>query len=276
MKTNRLDYYNGENIVGEGNFRISASGISRFFTNTSTWFAENLTNTQESFKGNTASTLGVIVHGILEGYVTKNPLPVEEIDDYLVKQATIVDDLDINYINHQYPIMATVAMQYLANNLDGSEVAEEFLVRELRNGIYVGGSCDLYTDNKVIDYKTTSAKSPPKSIAYAHKLQLLTYATLLKAKGINIQYMEIVYITTDITGEISEKTGKQLKSYPSNVVVLTEPILKEDLEMITNIHELIGESVALFRDAPELRHILSQDLRLKNVQCTIDKSEEEI
>lgn len=45
--------------------------------------------------------------------------------------------------------------------------------------------------------------------------------------------------------------------------------------MINNIHQLIAESVATFRDAPNMRHLLAQDLRLKGCACTLVKPEEE-
>ena len=268
-----LDYYKGEG----DHFRISASGISRFFTSTSSWFRENLTDLDEGFKGSSSSVLGTIVHYSLECYVRKNPVDLDEINQYLINQSTIVDDLDVDYIRHQYPIMARVGQTYLDRELDETCVAERFVEHTILTGITVGGSIDLHSGNTVIDYKTTSAKTIPKNIAYAHKLQLLTYAKLLIDQGHNIKYIRIVYITTDIVGEISEKSGKRLKSYPSEVHVLEEPITKDDLDMIRNIHDVIAQSVAKFRDEPSLRHILSQDMRLLNCQTTLKpKDEEEI
>ena len=269
--TNRFEYYNGENETTS--FRISASGISRFFTSTSRWFAENLTDTAEGFTGNTSSVLGTLVHGHLEAYVKGEAIDPLEVDEYLTMQSTTVDDLDVNYIKYQLPIMVQVAIEYLQDTNLGT--AERFIFKDLLPGICVGGSIDLHTDNVVIDYKTTSAKAIPKNIAYAHKIQLLTYAKLLRDEGINITSIRIVYVTTDIDGGISEKTGKPLKSYPSDVQILEEAILPEDLEMIDNIWNVIAESVALFRDKPELHHILSQDMRLRSVKCTLQKLEEE-
>ena len=270
-KTNRFEYYNGENETSS--FRISASGISRFFTSTSKWFAENLTNTAEGFKGSTASVLGTLVHGHLEAYVKGQIIEDSEIEEYLVMQSMIIDELDVNYIKYQLPIMVSVAIEYLQDTELGT--AERFIYKDLLPGICVGGSMDLHTDNVVIDYKTTSAKTIPKNIAYAHKIQLLTYSKLLREQGINITTMRIVYITTDIMGAISEKTGKPLKSYPSDVQILEEAVLPDDLDMIDNIWNVIAESVALFRDRSELRHVIGQDMRLRGVKCTLAKPEEE-
>ena len=157
-KTNRFEYYNGENETSS--FRISASGISRFFTSTSKWFAENLTNTAEGFKGSTASVLGTLVHGHLEAYVKGQIIEDSEIEEYLVMQSMIIDELDVNYIKYQLPIMVSVAIEYLQDTELGT--AERFIYKDLLPGICVGGSMDLHTDNVVIDYKTTSAKNITK------------------------------------------------------------------------------------------------------------------
>jgi len=272
MKKTVLDYYKGEG----DDFRISASGISRFFTSTSSWFRENLTDLDEGFTGNTASVLGTCVHYCLEMYVKNEPIDFLEIDQYLVNQSTVIDDLDVDYIRYQMPLMVKVGQQWITSNVPLDEaVPEKFMEHLLLPGITTGGSCDLHTDTTVYDYKTTSAKSLPKNIQYAHKLQALTYAKLLIEQGHNIKFMSIVYITTDIVGGLSEKTGKPLKNYPSEAVQLVEPILQEDLDMIENIHTLIAESVEWFRDTPALRHIIGQDLRLMNVKCNLKQLQEE-
>ena len=267
MQKTKLDYVKGD----DDHFRISASGISRYFTGTSSWYKENLLG-EDGFKGSTSSVLGTICHFGIECYVKNEDFDLREVNQYLENQATLVEDLDINYINLQYPIMLSKALYWVSENIDTTLVTSEaFMEKQLLPGITVGGSCDLHSDNTVYDWKTYSAKQPPKTITYAYKLQALTYAKLLIDKGYNIQYMSIVYISTDIIGEISEKTGKQLKSYPSDVTVLTEAITPEDLEMIGNIHQLIAESVEWFRDTPALRHIIGQDLRLVGCHCTLPK-----
>jgi hypothetical protein len=269
----RLDYYNGkEHHTG---FRISASGISRFFSATSSWYRENLLG-ESGFTGSTASVLGTVVHGILEGYLTKNPLSESEIDSYLNEQAKIIPDLDIQYIMNQYPTMSAVAIDYLESLNLTDVVSEEFVHLELLPEIHVGGSIDLYSPTIVWDFKTYSSTQPPKSISYPYRMQLLTYAAIKIAQGVPIKYISTINISTEIVGEISPKTGKQFKSYPSDVIVLTEAITAEDLDMIRSTHTLIAESVRAFRDQPHFRHLLSQDLRLKGCSCTLKKQEEEI
>ena len=103
----------------------------------------------------------------------------------------------------------------------------------------------------------------------------MTYKDKLLRHYPNIKYISTINVSAYIDGGISEKTGKPLKSYPSDVTVLTEPITPEDLEMIGNIHQTIANSVEWFRDTPALRHVISQDLRLRNVKCNLIKPDEE-
>lgn len=195
-----LDYYNGEDHH-EG-FRISASGVSRFFTSTSSWFRENLLG-ESGFTGSTASVLGTVVHYNLECFVKGTIPDVHEIDTYINNQATVVDDLRVDYILMQYPIMTQAAIEYLQTLDLSTAVPEEFMHKEVLPGVHVGGSCDLYTDGvdgngagTVYDYKTYSSKTPPKSMQYAHKLQLLTYAAIKIAQGVPIKYISTINIST--------------------------------------------------------------------------------
>ena len=142
-----LEYNDGKNIVGEGNFRIGASGISRYFTSTSSWFTENLTTLGKPFLGNQGSITGTILHGLAEAYLKDDELTEEAISNYIIKQSTIIDDLDTNYIYEQYPIMWNTLKLWLDSNVyKAGAISEEFVYKELLPGIGVGGSIDFYTD----------------------------------------------------------------------------------------------------------------------------------
>ena len=271
MIKTKLDYFSGHE---DGKFRINASGISRYFTSTSSWYRERM-HGEDGFTGSTASVLGSVVHYALETFVKNELLDEQEIYQYVQNQREIVSDLDVDYILSQWPQMFAITKDYLQYELDESCVAERFITQELLPGITVGGSIDLHSSNSVTDYKTTSAKYPPKSIAYAWKLQLLTYAKLLRDEGYNIQYIRVISISTYIDGGISEKTGKPLKSYPSTVTVLEEPITPEDLEMMDNIFTLISKSVETYIKNPHLRPLLAQDVRVSDLPCTVTLPQDE-
>lgn len=266
----KLDYYNGENEVPNDAFRISASGISRFFTSTNKWWRENLLD-EEGFTGSTASVLGTCVHYLCEQYGKNKKITAEdekEIDNYILKHtdpeyADYNPEIDADLIYSQYKVMAEAAINdYVSLNVP-SEI-EPFVSEEVLPNIFVGGSIDNITGSIVVDYKTTSTKatSLPKTIPYAYRCQLLTYAWVLKQQGKQVDRIRVVYITRNDTDRISEKTGKPLTQYPSKAVTLTESITEEDFDTIEGMIQVIAHSVKTWQDQPELRHLLAQDWRL--------------
>ncbi len=115
----------------------------------------------------------------------------------------------------------------------------------------------------IVDWKTTSALSAPKVMSYQYKLQLLTYAWILRKQGHQINRIRIVYITTNVVGRVSETTGKPMKDYPTDVSVINEQITEEDMDMIGGLINVICHSVKRWQDVPTDRYLLAQDFRLK-------------
>ena len=93
----------------------------------------------------------------------------------------------------------------------------------------------------------------------------MTYAWLYKQLGHQVNYIKLVYITRNETGRFSEKTGKPLQDYPSQVYTVQEPVTQANLDLIESCIKLIAESVQCWQQHPELRHILAQDYRLKEL-----------
>lgn len=285
----KLDYNNGTGILEPGDFRISASGIADYFSQTNTWYRDNLMG-ESSFNGSQATLIGSLIHFCAEQYAKQQTLTADDrqqLSNYLTKST------DQSYADHiegtnradaeaHYKIMGqTLINDYVATNMPCC--VEPFIAHEVLPGIYVGGSVDnltngaQMTDNNVanistdipmmiVDYKSTSTKptSLPSGINFKQRLQLLTYAFVLKKEyGITTDRIRIVYTTKDDCGRVSEKTGKPLKDYPSEVKVLTEQIVTEDYEYIESIINTIAHSVKLWNTNPELRYALAQDWRLK-------------
>jgi len=269
-----LAYYSGKKEIGDKSFRISASGISRFFSHTRQWWGESFLN-EEGFVSSTASVLGTITHRIAElharnGEVTEQDY--KDIEEY-IDVHTIAGwdkyniEVDAEIIRYQYPIMGqALVSRYLKSN--PPEMIEPFLYHEELKGIGGGGSIDNVSKGEsggliIVDYKTSSATSLPDKIVYAYRLQLLTYAYLLTKKGHSVKEIRIVYVSRNNVGRVSEKTGKPLKQYPTKVKVITESINEQDLEYIERVIKLIAESVDCWNKQPEMRHLLCQDLRQK-------------
>ena len=307
---NKLDYNYGNKSI-PGTFRISASQISNFFDFTNLWFRKNLLGEDVGFKGSTSSVAGTCVHFAAESYIKNNlQLPQEDKDEmyaYIDEQASKFPDLvDPSQCREIMTPMWRSLREHLQANPGG--LAEPFVEIEILPGITVGGSIDLiqvpgdstiYTDLEQLrgksiyikDYKTTSTKyASDKSITQsamtkAYEWQLLTYAfALKKAYNINTLAIQDIFVTREYEGEISEKTGKRGKAYPSMVVPITKPVTSESLEFIESIINIVAHSVQSFvlNPGPQ-RALLAQDWRLINHTAelpfpaiTASKVEEEI
>ena len=250
--------YNEGTDITNGAFRISASQISRFFDSTSQWYREFMLG-ESGFEGSTASELGTCVHAAAAMYIDDKTVYYDQIDNYI---DSITNPLvEKSLIQEQYPLMVDALVAYLEDHTFSE--SESFLWKELQPGIGVGGSCDARRGDIVVDFKTTSSKTPPKTFQRSYWFQCMVYAWLYKQQGIDIKFIQLVYITRSETGRVSEKTGKPLKDYPSQTSIVTEPVTEESLALIESCIHLITESVEAWNAHPELHHILAQDMRLK-------------
>ena len=294
--TTRLDYYDGKDLQEEGTFRISASGVQSFFSSTPSWYNEAFLG-DEGFTGSTQSILGTCVHFYSEDHFINGFVDTNEIEKYIQQfedpeNEAYNEEIDTAHIRYQYPIMGEALLLYIENSEDIA--SEDFITTQTSiKEIVAGGSCDKLckvnphtdplTDRNaeacVIDYKTTSSLSAPTTISKPYKWQLLEYAAAYREKGINVTMGKIVYITTHKVGRVSEKTGKPLKNYPTEVSSVSFIIEDSDIEFIRNVNNLIAKSVKAFHEYPELRDVISQDYRITSdtqlaVKLFKDKVEE--
>jgi hypothetical protein len=291
-----LDYQNGIGLLPEGHFRISASGIANFLSNTAQWYRENLLG-EAGFAGNTSSLNGSIVHYILQRFALTQKITSEdkqEIANYILKHtnrdyADYNPDIDLDYVTSQYkPMSETIVNDYLAQNMPTH--VEPFVAHEVLPGIHVGGSIDNLTlsnpkysgeptfenliscsSGTIVDYKTfgnTSGYLPKQEdpMNFKYKLQLLTYAWVLQQRGLTIDRIRLVYVSKNDTNRVGKvkKDGTQsaLKDYPSQVSVQNLMLTGEDYQYISNLIHLIAHSVHTWNTQPELRYLLAQDFTL--------------
>jgi len=264
-------------------FRIQASSIASFIDYTSSWYSEKLLG-QGGFEGNVSSIAGTVIHYMAEQFSLHGAISPEDKADIIeyIAQETAPLGLSSDEVLTRVRPMWAALKEYLSIN--PSNLNEPYTeVATPIQGIVAGGSIDSIIDltdpsarytsldelprnhiYKLVDYKTTSAKQPPKSFSRAYSWQLLTYAYSLSKIGINVTEIELVYILAEHIGEISPKTGKQMKSYPAQVVPLTKPITADDLAFIESLINLIAHSVHRFITVPADRFLLAQDYRLLN------------
>lgn len=256
-KHDYFEYNTGEDVTN-GAFRISASQVSKFFDSTSQWYHENLLG-EEGFTGNTATNLGTVVHAGIEMFVKEGEVDWDVLYNHILGLSD--PEIDKQLILDQYEPMITAALSYVEAHMP--KEVEKFVFHEILPGIGAGGSIDALRGDTIMDWKTTSAKTPPTRFSRNYWFQQMTYAWVLKQQGIDIRYLKLVYITQNETGRVSEKTGKPLKDYPSQVSEVVEEVTEQNLELIGSCLSVIAESVQAFKDKPELRHLLAQDARLR-------------
>ena len=263
--SNYFAYNQGFDILPAGAFKISPSRLSRFLDSTSGWYRECVLGEEPEFTGNTMSHLGTIVHGLAEMYMKTGRYDSSIVDQYL---NSIADpNIDKLFIMQNYEIMIDTLVSSFLCNVQGT--AEEFVHHEVSPGFHLAGSIDLYTDEEVIDYKTTNSTSIPTSVRREYFFQQLCYVWLLRQRGLDIRRFRLVYITTNQVNRISDVTGKPMKDYPTQVGSIVHEVTGDDLLMIEGIVKLVAESVSLFQNQPHLRHILAQDMRLKVRQSAL-------
>mgnify|MGYP003667817656 CR=1 FL=1 len=264
-----LEYDNKkEYLPDDCELNISPSGFANFVQRKHQWYRENVLK-EEGFTGSTSSVLGTIVHAIAECVATDVPVDIEAIEKYVYANAERDPEICADTVLDNYEQMATeLVNSYVIPNMENYLEVESVHMAGLGDGIYVSGSLDVLEGTKedacVVDYKTYNSKSTPKSIPQNYKYQLLVYAFLLKYNGYNPTRIKLVYVSRNIDGGLSEKTGNPLKSYPPTVTVLVEAIDEEGMEFIEGLLNLCKDTVKAGEKYPELLHVIWQDPRLKS------------
>ena len=244
-------------------FVFSPSQFNKFIDKPWEWYRQ-IVQKLDQFEGNTASVLGTVVHYCAEQAANRERVDHTMIEDFVCSQE--LEDYDSDIVMNCYYEMADVLCKEFvlkANPL----MVEGTVMAEVKNNFFVGGTADLLEGTKedciLTDYKTYSSTTKPKVIPKYYKHQLLCYAFALRKMGYNVTRIRLVYVNRPIIGAISPKTGKQFKSYPSEVTELTEVLTEEDLAFIESMFDLAIDSLEAAKKHPELTHVIFHDNRLK-------------
>jgi len=261
---------------------ISPSRFYDFVYKPQEWFNTEILK-KDQFMGNEASTLGTIIHACFESWITDEPAEddqvIKEFIDYMNNfwiENKIDESIEESKILSTYNQLRETSLHWFntQQQFDWKE-SELKLSKELTNDIILSGTTDAIAFNHysgkqtIIDFKTTNKKSGSiKSIDYNYKLQAYLYAYLANINGHNINEITIIYITKPQGGEISPKTGKKLKFYPSEVVVLSDNFENDEYEFIHSLVMLCKESLEKIMQEPELVYLIFRDYRLKGIDFT--------
>lgn len=241
--------YNEIELPVDGHFKISPSGIGKFFEMPSVWYRDNFLG-ENSFTGNTASYLGTILHAIAEAVAKGESTDREEVEAFL----DIIDDPDVDkeMIRDHYPEMSSALInQYVLKNMP--DRIEEGIYAKVKNGIYVGGTFDAVQGDTLIDYKSASSKPRTDSMVFNYKIQLLAYAWILKQSGVEINRLRLVYVT------------RRTKTLPSRLFEVNHMITGEDWTLIEETLNLMADTVIKQWEEPSLIPLLYKSMKLKEI-----------
>lgn len=236
---------------------ISPSCINKFFQYPKLYYEENVLGKPSSFKGNTSSTIGTICHYIAEQYTLGLPVTREDINsqlDIFVKENPDLN-IDTDEVKANYPPMANALVNgYLIPN-ETSNVqieCEKTLLHHIKNGVYVGGTCDRVEGSCVVDYKTSFSRPANGQIFFPHKIQLLAYAYILRKQGYLIDRIRVVHVV------------RPKKTIGARCIPVTEMISYTDEKLIKDTLELITDSVLKVKENPDLAYLIFKSMELKN------------
>lgn len=269
------DYYDGSDKRPEGSFRISPSGVSRFFSEKTQWYREELLGEDKKFTGSSATLLGEICHfaaeKVAECKIHKVPYASDKLHQAInahIAKYTSNDEYDTDMVEANWKNMAEILVKdfVLESN---TCVTEKYIQHELLPGVYVAGTMDAITSSSptdvtdgtieslkkavgvltVRDFKTSSKL--PSSFTYAYKLQAYSYCYMLRKMGINITSTELCFAV------------RPTKTLPVRSKKFVIPFDDQAYNFIEGILKLIAESVQTFKDWPDMQYLLACDFRLK-------------
>lgn len=162
-------------------------------------------------------------------------------------------------------------LDVLLSNIDRSKPVhstEQFIFKKLLKGIYIGGTYDRLSISSinsdptkstytVDDYKTSSTK--PSGINKKYRMQLMTYAWILRSMGIYVDSIALHYVV------------RPTKTLPARYFYFKEMIYEEDYDTIEGQIQLIAETIDTWNKHPELRYLLAKDYSLKALYKTPPK-----
>ena len=242
--------YNEIELPEGGKFKISPSGIEKFFSMPAVWYEEHILK-EKGFKGSSATVLGTVIHALAEAYEKGEPTSREECDAYIEKMALEIDDLDVDIIKELYPEMAGVLINEYIQNTAKATAVEEEVCAHIENGIYIAGTLDRREGDMIVDYKNVSKKPNTEKIPFGFFIQMMAYAYADRAKGIFTDRIRLVY------------TVRPTKTLGVRLFTVTQQINEDDWKMIEDTLELISDTVQLHWAMPELDYITFKSMRFK-------------
>lgn len=240
----------------EGKITFSGSNFNNYFYNPKLFWDRVFD--REQFSNTTATCLGTIIHYCANQYLLNGQVSKESINDYLLEQN---DDVDKDFIINHYMDMGNQLFNYLdMNNIPNLQFKSEYsLTVDVSKFGVLTGTCDLIYADTLVDFKTTSKLSNVTDLPANYIRQLQAYFYLCYKNGIHIRNAKVVYITIPRVGEISDKSGKALKDYPSRVYEVNLDNHLLDIVQIDKELKHIGDCIDFIKENPQYTKLITRE-----------------
>ena len=245
--------YEKPNYPDDCIFNISPSAIGRFFEYPVNWYREEVLGEEKEFQGNDSSIIGTICHAVYADKIQqKNILTREIINKDLYDTYGNRKDLNLQYIADTYPQVANCVMSEYFHRHQPDSV-EEKILGKVKNGIYIGGTCDARQGSVVVDFKTVKIKPNENEIPFPYKIQLLAYAYIYSQPPYN-KYINAVRIVYGVHPGVKN---------PARCYVVEEQIDFPAKELINDTLTLIADSILKIKEDPSLTYLIFKSMKLK-------------
>jgi hypothetical protein len=208
------DFFEYNDIQEEGKFRISPSSFSNFYENSGSWYKQNVLK-ENTFKGNTATVVGTILHARIGAYWTGVTWDTETEMDYIAKY----DDnpeVDCWKIADLVANLWDIVPDHLSQINKPIEVEQEVKFSIPNSDYILAGTFDYLRADTIGDIKTIS--QTPKAIKVNHRIQILIYELIRRMNGLEpISKMEVLYL---------------VKTKKPKIVTLVDTITEDDITWI--------------------------------------------
>ena len=258
-----IGYRDKTKDIPEDKYLFSVTSMLNFDNNKSEFFNRVLLNNPtNTISKNTI--LGTIIHHLIETVLTNKTTSLDEINNYIDSFSSELLYEDLDWVKQKFLEMKDYVVSYYDNRFVKPDKVEYNIIQQVSENVFIGGTLDcLEADGELKDFKTTTQLSQIQTISPNYKLQLHTYAYLLRLQGINVNTLTIEYIRVPETNRVSEITGKPLKDYPCQIYAISELIDEELIENIKNKIQIISEQIEFILKNPNTLWLFAQDVNLK-------------
>lgn len=262
-----IGYIDKKQLIPDGFLLFSVTDINLYLNNPNSFFRKIILGDYNN-EYNNSTTLGTCIHYLCsELNKTNISLIDKEIFDYINSLDSLIVDkkwIKDRYLEMQEEVIKTIEENNFMFNCTPTEVESSY-VQKLTDRVYLGGTLDCRYKNWIIDYKTTSNRylKQDSEIPINYLNQLYAYCFLLKQKNIDIDNLCIQYFTVPDLNRYSEKTNKQLKSYPCTSILLNTCFEMEKYNEVINLIKLISETIEYILDNKQSLGYFARDLELK-------------